>query len=151
MRYTERFMKRYLVGGASPGGRRRGCTASLRRNCATARMKSESISAAMRLTFAPSSTQKAASARKTAAFAPQSARRHTGAAEYSLLPTEEIVAQAQRCAQQSVARDLIVTSGKRLPEEEVERMREAVGAMRARAGIAVCVSFGLLRRDQYRQ
>lgn len=88
---------------------------------------------------------------KDCRFCAQSARRHTGAAEYSLLPTEEIVAQAQRCAQQGVARDLIVTSGKRLPEEEVERMREAVGAMRARAGIAVCVSFGLLRRDQYRQ
>ena len=84
-------------------------------------------------------------------FCAQSARHRTGAAEYPLLPTEEIVAQAQRCAQQGVARYSIVTSGKRLPEEEVERMCEAVREIRARADIAVCVSFGLLRRDQYRQ
>ena len=118
------------MGGASPGARRCFCTASLWRNCAAARMKSESISAAIRLTFA---------------------YHHTGAAEYPLLPTEEIVTQAQRCAQQGVARFSIVTSGKRLREEEVERMCRAVREIRERAGIAVCVSFGLLRRDQYRQ
>lgn len=84
-------------------------------------------------------------------FCAQSAHNHTGAEEYPLLPNEEIVAQAKRNDEQGVLRYSIVTSGKRLPDEEVDRMCEAVRQIRKESGIAVCISFGLLQEEQYRK
>lgn len=84
-------------------------------------------------------------------FCAQSAHNHTGAEEYPLLPNEEIVAQAKRSDEQGVLRYSIVTSGKRLPDEEVDRMCEAVRQIRKESGIAVCISFGLLQEEQYRK
>ena len=84
-------------------------------------------------------------------FCAQSVHNHTGAAEYPLLPTEEIVAQAKVNDEQGVLRYSIVTSGKRLSDREVDKMCEAVREIRAQTGISVCISFGLLNEAQYRK
>lgn len=84
-------------------------------------------------------------------FCAQSAHNHTGAEEYPLLPNEEILAQAKVNDAQGVLRYSIVTSGKRLSDEEVERMCDAVRQIRKETNIAVCISFGLLKEEQYRK
>lgn len=84
-------------------------------------------------------------------FCAQSAHNHTGAEEYPLLDVEQIVPEAKKNDAQGVLRFSIVTSGKRLSDEEVDRMCEAVRRIRRETGIAVCISFGLLNEEQYRK
>lgn len=84
-------------------------------------------------------------------FCAQSAYNHTNAAEYPLLSAEEIVAQAKLNHQQGVLRYSIVTSGKRLSDDEVDKMCEVVRKIREETGISVCISFGLLNEGQYRK
>ena len=84
-------------------------------------------------------------------FCAQSAYSHTNAAEYPLLPAEEIVAQAKVNDKQGVLRYSIVTSGKRLSDQEVDKMCEAVQKIKEETGISVCISFGLLKEEQYRK
>lgn len=84
-------------------------------------------------------------------FCAQSAHNHTGVDEYPLLPADEIVKEAEKNYRQGVLRFSIVTSGRNLPEQEVDRMCEAVRKIRRECGISVCVSFGLLDESQYRK
>ncbi|GFI07768.1 biotin synthase [Lachnospiraceae bacterium] len=84
-------------------------------------------------------------------FCAQSAHNHTGAEEYPLLSTEEILAQAKKNDEQGVLRYSIVTSGKRLSDREVEQMCDTIQQIRRETGISVCVSFGLLNEEQYRK
>ena len=81
----------------------------------------------------------------------QSAHNHTGAAEYPLLSADEIVAQAKLNDSQGILRYSIVTSGRRLTDEEVDKMCEAVRRIKSETGISVCISFGLLNEEQYRK
>ena len=84
-------------------------------------------------------------------FCAQSAHNHTGAAQYPLLPVEEIVEQARLNYQQGVLRFSIVTSGKALPDGEVDQMCDVVRRIKDEVGISVCVSFGLLDETQFRK
>lgn len=82
-------------------------------------------------------------------FCAQSAYYHTPAKEYPLLDTEEIIRQAGYNAERGVLRYSIVTSGRALNDREIEKMCGAIRAVRERAGIEVCVSFGLLTEEQF--
>ncbi|SFQ46826.1 biotin synthase [Lachnospiraceae bacterium XBB1006] len=84
-------------------------------------------------------------------FCAQSAHHHTQVGVYPLLSTEEIVADAKKNAAQGVLRYSIVTAGRRLNEQEVEAMCEAVRAIRKEADISVCISFGLLDEMAFRK
>lgn len=84
-------------------------------------------------------------------FCAQSAHNHTGVEEYPLLPEDEIVRQAKLNAAQGVLRYSIVTSGRFLSDDEIDRMCSAIRRIRQECGIAVCISFGLLREEQYRR
>lgn len=84
-------------------------------------------------------------------FCAQSAHNHTGAEEYPLLSVEEIVAQAKKNDERGVLRYSIVTSGKRLSDAEVDSMCEAVRRIKKETDIEVCISFGLLSREQYQK
>ena len=68
-----------------------------------------------------------------------------------LLPAEDIIAQAKASSEQGVLRYSIVTSGRRLSEEEVHRMCDVIRQIRRETGISVCVSFGLLEESQFRK
>lgn len=84
-------------------------------------------------------------------FCAQSARSHTRAEHYPLLPADEIVAQAGKNHRDGVLRYSIVTSGKRLSDAEVDTMCQTIRRIRDEVGISVCVSFGLLNEAQYRR
>lgn len=85
-------------------------------------------------------------------YCAQSAHYHTACEEnYPLLSTEELVAGARHNAAQGVLRYSIVTSGKRLSEQEVERVCESIRRIKAETDIEVCVSFGLLDEAQFRK
>ena len=75
----------------------------------------------------------------------------TGAAEYPLLPDEEILEQARINHEQGVLRYSIVTSGKRLSDREVDAMCRVIRRIRQEVGISVCISFGLLNEVQYKK
>lgn len=84
-------------------------------------------------------------------FCAQSAHYHTGADCYAMLPTADIVAQAQDNAARGVLRYSLVTAGKRLSDAEIEQECAHIRAIRAQTDIAVCVSNGLLSEADYRQ
>ncbi len=70
---------------------------------------------------------------------------------YGLLPTEKLLEGARREAAQGVLRYSIVTSGKKLSDYEVEQACESIRAIREETGIQVCVSFGLLKEEQFKK
>ncbi len=84
-------------------------------------------------------------------FCAQSAYNATCIAHYPLLPIDKIVQQAQQNYEQGIMRFSIVTSGKRLNDNEVDYMCEAVNQIRNKTGIAVCISFGLLNKEQFKK
>ena len=84
-------------------------------------------------------------------FCAQSAFNHTGAAEYPLLDKDEILSQAKRNHDQGILRYSIVTSGKRVSDQEVDEICKAIEEIKEKVGIGVCVSMGLLNEDQFRR
>ena len=82
-------------------------------------------------------------------FCAQSAYYHTPASEYPLLSAEEILAQAKENYEKGILRYSIVTSGKCLSDQEVDKMCEVIRRIRKEVGISVCVSFGLLDEEQF--
>lgn len=82
-------------------------------------------------------------------FCAQSGHNHTCAATYPLLSAEEIIAQAKINYEQGVLRYSIVTSGKRLPDAEVDTLCEIIRTIQKEVGISVCVSLGLLNEQQF--
>ena len=69
--------------------------------------------------------------------------------EYSLLPTERMLAEARHSAKQGVLRYSIVTSGRKLSHREIGQVCESIRAIKKEVGIAVCVSFGLLEEEDF--
>lgn len=84
-------------------------------------------------------------------FCAQSAFSHTNAAEYPLLSAEEILALAKQNDSQGVLRYSIVTSGKRLSEEEVNQMCDTIRVIKKETNLSVCISFGLLKESQFQK
>lgn len=82
-------------------------------------------------------------------FCAQSAHNHTGAEVYPLLSEETIVQAALKNQAQGVLRFSIVTSGKRLSQEEVEVLCRVIQRIRRDCSISLCGSFGLLNETQY--
>lgn len=82
-------------------------------------------------------------------YCAQSAHYPTQAEKYPLLDRDALIRQARDNAARGVLRYSIVTSGKRLSDEEVARVCESICAIRENVGIAVCVSFGLLDEAQF--
>ena len=80
-------------------------------------------------------------------FCAQSAHYDTGCAEvYDLLPTEDILKEAKYNDDQGVLRYSIVTSGKRLTDEEVDQVCESIRKIKEETNIEVCFSFGSCSR-----
>lgn len=84
-------------------------------------------------------------------YCAQSAFYHSHIEEYPLLGADEIVEQAKINDSQGVLRYSIVTSGKRLSNDEADKMCEAIRQIRKETNIAVCVSFGLLDETQFKK
>ena len=84
-------------------------------------------------------------------FCAQSSHYQTGAEEYPLLPAPAIAAQAERYGEQGVLRCSMVTSGRRLTDRELDEVCRAADKIRKAGQLSVCVSVGLLDREQYRR
>ena len=84
-------------------------------------------------------------------FCAQSAHYHTPSEEYPLLCSEKITEQAVYNAQRGVLRYSLVTSGRRLSDDEVEAECACIRSIRNASDIAVCVSNGLLDEASYRK
>ena len=84
-------------------------------------------------------------------YCAQSAFYNTNIETYPLLSTKEILKQAKYNDERGVLRYSIVTSGKKLNDDEVDQACESIKAIRKETGIAVCVSFGLLNEKQFRK
>jgi len=83
-------------------------------------------------------------------YCAQSAHFSTNCQEsYPLLSTEKLLEQARYNKDRGVLRYSIVTSGKRLSDKEVESVCESIRRIREETGIEVCVSFGLLNKEQF--
>lgn len=84
-------------------------------------------------------------------YCAQSAFYDTNVESYPLLSTEKIVEQAKYNDDRGVLRYSIVTSGKRLSSEEVDKVCEMVKSIHEQTNISVCGSFGLLDEEQFRK
>lgn len=84
-------------------------------------------------------------------YCAQSSFYHTKVEEYPLLDTDEIVKQAQYNDERGVLRYSIVTSGKKLSPQEIDRMCETIREIKKQTDIEVCISFGLQTEEEYRK
>lgn len=84
-------------------------------------------------------------------YCAQSAHYHTGAKVYPLLGTKPILEQAQYNYKKGVSRYGVVTSGKRLSDEEVDQLCETLKTVRKECKINLCSSLGLLNEEQFRK
>lgn len=83
-------------------------------------------------------------------YCAQSAHYHTSLSEsYPLLDTETLLAEAKRNADRGVIRYSIVTSGKRLSKEEVDKLCESIKKIKEEVEIEICVSLGLLQKVDF--
>ncbi len=82
-------------------------------------------------------------------YCAQSAWYATGADEYPLMGTEELIKHAQYNQDRGVLRYSIVTSGKRLSSSDVDRVCQSVKELKKKVNINVCASFGLLDTEDF--
>lgn len=84
-------------------------------------------------------------------YCAQSAHYSTCTEEYPLLPTEKIVEQALYNHERGVLRYSIVCSGKRLSDDEVDKLCESIREIKKVCDISVCISAGLLDEKNFRK
>lgn len=84
-------------------------------------------------------------------FCSQSLHNNTCVTEYPLLSAKQIIAGAKLNFSQGILRYSIVTSGKRLSDDELDKMCDVIRQIRDQVGISVCVSFGLLNKADYKK
>lgn len=85
-------------------------------------------------------------------YCAQSAHYHTNCVEsYPLLSTEELLAGAKANEARGVLRYSIVTSGRRLSDQEVDQVCESIREIKRQSRIEICVSFGLLDEVQFQK
>jgi biotin synthase len=84
-------------------------------------------------------------------YCAQSSHYQTEVQEYPLLGADEIVRQAAYNDERGVLRYSIVTSGRKLSDQEVDRICASIRAVRRQTGVAVCVSLGLLSEEQFQK
>ncbi len=82
-------------------------------------------------------------------FCAQSSHYKTGVEEYPLLSSEEIARKAKLDYAQGANHYGIVTSGRTLNDDDVEKICRAIRKIKAETGIAICASLGLLNEGQY--
>lgn len=82
-------------------------------------------------------------------YCAQSSFYSTCVQEYPLLSPQEVAKQAKENFERGVLRFSIVTSGKKLSDSEVEKVCEIIKAIKNECGIKVCISCGLLNKEQF--
>lgn len=83
-------------------------------------------------------------------YCAQSAHFSSAVEEYPLLPEGAFLADARRSREKGILRYSVVTSGKALPQDELERMCGVYRTAAAACGMSLCASHGLLSYKQFR-
>ena len=84
-------------------------------------------------------------------YCAQSAHYTTKIETYPLLNTKPILEEAQYNYSKGVARYAVVTSGKRLSDEEIDKLANSLDEVHKKCKIKLCVSGGLLNEAQFRR
>lgn len=84
-------------------------------------------------------------------YCAQSAYYKTAVKTYPLLNTNLILQEAQYNYAKGVDRYAVVTSGKKLSDEEVEKLAKSLQEVKHKCGIKLCVSGGLLNEEQFKK
>lgn len=82
-------------------------------------------------------------------FCAQSSFYQTNSPEYSLLGEEAILKEGKYNESKGILRYSIVTSGKRLNEDEVDDVCKSIKRLKKETNLSICASFGLLDEKQY--
>lgn len=83
-------------------------------------------------------------------YCAQSSHYHTGTKQYPLVGKETVLEDAALHRKKGVPRYSIVTSGRKLSDQEVEEMCGTIRSLTEKEkGLKICVSFGLLNREQF--
>lgn len=67
---------------------------------------------------------------------------------HTLIGSDQMLEEAAYMAQKGVVRCDLVSSGRRLPKDDVRKIVQDIEKIRKKTGIAVCCSFGLLDREE---
>lgn len=84
-------------------------------------------------------------------YCAQSAHYTTKIETYPLLNTKPILEEAQYNYSKGVARYAVVTSGKRLSDEEIDKLANSLDEVHKKCKIKLCVSGGLLNEAQFKK
>lgn len=82
-------------------------------------------------------------------FCAQSSRHATGINAYALKPKSEMFQAARRAKEIGAERFDIVTSGKKVSQDELARIADAIFAITSRIGIKMCASLGTLSEEDF--
>lgn len=82
-------------------------------------------------------------------YCAQSAHYQTNCEVYHLLSKQKILDDAKKQYEAGVLRFSLVTSGKRISDDEIEKVCEIAEEIKNTVGIKLCGSFGLLSKPQY--
>ncbi len=82
-------------------------------------------------------------------YCAQSAHYNTDIKEYSLLDTNSIFKEAKLNADKKVSRFAVVTSGKALNDEEIDKICQTYKEIKAKCNIKLCASLGLLSYEKF--
>ena len=66
---------------------------------------------------------------------------------HTLIGSDQMLEEAAYMAQKGVVRCDLVSSGRRLPKDDVRKIVQDIEKIRKKTGIAVCCSFGLLDQE----
>lgn len=84
-------------------------------------------------------------------YCSQSVHYKTLSSQYPLLDTEELKKQAKYNADRGVLRYSLVTSGRALEGQELDRVCESVREIKKEVDIEICASFGLVGKEALRK
>lgn len=82
-------------------------------------------------------------------FCAQAGCYQTGQECYPLVSTDTIMEGAKKNAKEGALRFAVVTSGKRLSEEEIDRVCQSLSEVHKEVPIELCASFGLLEEKDF--
>ncbi len=82
-------------------------------------------------------------------FCAQSAYNKTNVSVYPLLNTHSILEQARLNDQDGMLRFALVTSGRSLTDDEIDKVCHSIRTIKETTNLLVCASFGLLNKEQY--
>lgn len=91
---------------------------------------------------------KSGSCSENCAYCAQSVSCHSSIPNYGLLPKEKIFANAMQSERAGVLRFSVVTSGRALPQEDLDKLYETYRQLKADTKLFLCASHGLLSLEQ---